>query len=123
MREIPKATTPERFVDYILSDTDSLHVVVGPVVWHDSNPTEKYFIIATSEAGRGFRCDRLSIADDGDRLAVLAALFQRRPLVIHDCDDELYMARLCETLWPGERISKLRATLEAERASWSAPKH
>jgi len=35
--------------------------------------------------------------------------------VIHDCDDELQMARLCEILWPCERITDLRKAVERER--------
>jgi hypothetical protein len=48
------------------------------------------------------------------RASVMLALVQRRPLVIHDMDDEIAMVRLCEMLWPGKRISKLRAAVEAE---------
>lgn len=28
------------------------------------------------------------------------ALVQRRPLVVHDTDDELQMARRCAAIWP-----------------------
>jgi hypothetical protein len=44
----------------------------------------------------------------------------RRPLVIHSMDDELQMAKWCEMLWPGERITKLRKGIEAERAEAAA---
>jgi hypothetical protein len=119
-RLITQPTTPEAAVNYILKDTDSPHVVIGPTVWHASNPEQKYFIVATSEAGRGFRCDRLDVRGDNDRTRFLRALFKRRAIVVHDCEDadEVYTARLCEMLWPGERISKLRAAVEAENASW-----
>lgn len=58
-------------------------------------------------AGEGMEVDEL-------RASVMLALVQRRPLVIHDMDDEIAMVRLCEMLWPGKRISKLRAAVEAE---------
>jgi hypothetical protein len=35
-------------------------------------------------------------------------------------EDELDMARLCEAIWPGERITNLRKEIEAERASSAA---
>jgi hypothetical protein len=37
--------------------------------------------------------------------------------VVHSVDDEVDMARLCEELWPGERISETRREVEAEYAS------
>jgi hypothetical protein len=39
---------------------------------------------------------------------------RKPPLVIIDIDDELKMARLCEALWPGERVTRLRKGVEAE---------
>jgi hypothetical protein len=124
-------TTPEVIVEVALADSDSVHVVLGPTLWHESNPEQKYFVIATSERGRGFRCDqnefyrvafrKILIADKHDRLRILRALVARKPaLVIHDCEGagEVYMARLCEALWPGERISRLRAAVEEEHKSW-----
>jgi hypothetical protein len=41
----------------------------------------------------------------------------RRPLVVHDFDDELEMTRFCEALWPGPKIKKLREAVEAEYAA------
>jgi hypothetical protein len=35
------------------------------------------------------------------RSRVKSALLARKPTVVHDCDDELYTARLCERFWPG----------------------
>jgi hypothetical protein len=48
-------------------------------------------------------------------MAVLAVLAGRKPRVIFDLGDELEMAQMCETLWPGQRITKLRKAVEAER--------
>lgn len=111
----------KQFVEYVLRGSNSPHVVIGPIVWQPNDGTAGkrwYFTVASSEPKRGFRCDQLSTDNKEDcehfRSAVYFAFFQHRPLVLHDTDDELYMARLCETLWPGQRISNLRKTLEAE---------
>jgi hypothetical protein len=48
------------------------------------------------------------------RAGFLQMLMTRKPLVIHDVGDEVTMARLCESLWPGERVAKLRQAVEAE---------
>jgi hypothetical protein len=105
----------ERIADHVLRDTNDTNVVIGPLVEREDQP-HPYFTIATSEAKRGFRCDQISINSPELRALVVLALMQRRPLVIHDTDDELYMARLCEALWPGERITTLRKQIERERS-------
>jgi len=99
----------------------------SPLVWKPSDgKTSKvwYFAVATSEKRRGFRCDRITIGDgikpDDARQSFLLALTRRKDrksLVAHDTDDELYMAKLCEALWPGERITRLRKQIEAERST------
>jgi hypothetical protein len=50
------------------------------------------------------------------RASLIVALIQGRPLVIHDTDDELEMARWCEAIWPSEKTRRVRAGIEAERA-------
>ena len=47
----------------------------------------------------------------------LAAAKFSCPILIHDTDDELYMAKFCEMLWPGDRITQVRKAVEAERAA------
>lgn len=112
--------TPAAAVDQVLRDIDGPHVVVGPLVWRPSPGTSDrdwYFIVAASEADRGFRCDELQ-GDETDRRRFLAELVQRRgPLVAHDMADELAMARLCASLWPGERTAAIARQIEAERRS------
>jgi hypothetical protein len=98
---------------HMLERSDDLNVVIGPTVHPPlGQDGPDYFMVATSEKKRGFRCDQISIGEGYDsetmRAGITMALVRRKPLVIHDVDDELYMARLCETLWPGERITKLR---------------
>jgi len=114
-----------KMVEHVRENADDLNVVIGPAAWQPSDGTTSkvwYFIVATSEKGRGFRCDQIVIADsmgdpDETRRGFIAALVRHRPLVIHDTDDELYMARLCETLWPGERITGIRKSIERERGA------
>jgi hypothetical protein len=114
-----------QIVTHVLEGSNDPQVVIGPLVKPpigQSGPD--YFVIASSEPGRGFRCDQISIGDgmgDGKecRSMVLGAFVRfgiGRGLVVHDTDDELYMAKLCEAIWPGERISKLVKIIEAERA-------
>jgi hypothetical protein len=50
----------------------------------------------------------------------MALATNHKPVVIHDFDDELAMVRFCEILWPGKRVAKIRAEIEAERKSRKA---
>lgn len=110
-------------IDYLLANATDSQIVFGPIVWQPKPEGEGrrwYFMIATCGPD-GFRCDSIS-ADDSVQLVedmrfslMLAMVAPGR--VLHDTDDELYAARLCETLWPGERITALRKTIERERAS------
>lgn len=110
-----------KFLDHVLAKSADVQVVVGPVAWQPDGAGKLwYFVVATADAHRQFRCDQLS-TDDVDEIESLRRDFilaatTRRPLVIHDTADELYMAKLCEALWPGERITKVREGVEAERA-------
>jgi hypothetical protein len=115
--------SPEQIADYALRGANSRHVVVGPLLWQSTDGTANkrwYFMLASSGEGRGFRCDMVTVTPDERekmRASVIMALIERRPLVIHDVGDEVTMARLCETLWPGPRITRLREGVEAEYAS------
>jgi hypothetical protein len=83
-----------------------------------------YFTLSTCDQDKQHRVDVVNIdasawgkgraACEEARDSLVFALMQRRPLVIHDMDDEVATVRLCETLWPGERISQIRADVEAE---------
>jgi hypothetical protein len=120
--------TAAQIAKFILRNTDSPHIVIGPATWQPSDGTAGkrwYVTIAASEADRGFRCDQIILSPDSpedDRARIMAAFVAHRPLVIHDTADELYMAQLCEILWPGPAITRLRQAVEAERdTSKSAP--
>jgi hypothetical protein len=120
-------TAFEQIASHVLAGTNDMHVVIGPLLWQPSDGTEAkrwYFIIATSEAGRGFRCDKIEVKTDEReqmRASVIFALVRRRPIVIHDMGDEVSMARLCETLWPGPRIAQIRQQIEADYAARQRP--
>jgi hypothetical protein len=111
------------FTDYVLADVIEPVVVIGPVVWQpdpDRNGKRRWYFNVSSAGPEGFRTDQLGAEDaalaDEMRAVFAMALVRRRPIVMHDCDDELYMARLCETLWPGPKIQRLRADIERERS-------
>ena len=96
--------------------------MIGPVCWASRQGRQKewYFTIASCGKDKQFRNDMIvtgasqSLGEE-IRAGVTMAFLACRPLVVHDTDDELYMAKVCETLWPGERISRIRAEIEAER--------
>jgi hypothetical protein len=48
-------------------------------------------------------------------VAIVTKLIRRPPLVIVEANDELEMARWCESLWPSEKTSRLRRAVEAEK--------
>jgi len=116
-------------VAFTLSDAGDPHVVVGPLCNQRSDGTSArrwYFCISTCDQDKCFRTDSVTLATapgiDPDDIAAMertrAALIKQLaaypPRVIHDVDDEIAAVRLCEALWPGERITALRQAVEAE---------
>jgi hypothetical protein len=106
-------------VDSILKDTDDINVVLTPMVWHPSKNGKAWsFTASVSKHGEwhAIKIEDHDYEPPGDaRSMVQVALTSREPIVVHDCDDELYAAKLCERLWPGERITKVRQSIERER--------
>jgi len=47
----------------------------------------------------------------------MLALVERRPCVMHDFDDELEMAKWAEAAWPCAKSTRIRKSIEAERAA------
>ena len=111
--------TAANILDQILSDAGDVHVVVGPLCtnpppsWVDKR---SYFNIATGGAQQEFRCD-LVYANAASRRGIITTLARRKPLVVTVVEDELEMAKVCEALWPGEVVTRLREAVEAERRS------
>jgi hypothetical protein len=117
----------DAIISHTLEGTDDSQVVIGPLVRPPlGKGNDNYFTIATSEAGCGFRVDQITTGDDwGEGIemrakTVAAFCGAGKGILVHDTGDELYMARLCETLWPGERITGLRKGIEEERKTRSA---
>jgi hypothetical protein len=103
-------------VEYVLGKAGDTQVVLGPLV-RDGHG-RWYFMLATAGPENDCHLDQVFVSSDepeADRTRVVRALVERRPFVIHDTDDELAMSRLCETLWPGERITSIRQAIESER--------
>ena len=94
---------------------------IGPLVWRPTDGTSSkmhYFMVATSGGGE-FHCDQIIMEDEQDREAFiveLTAIGIGAGLVIHNMDDELDMARWCEAMWPGKKITRIRKQLEQERS-------
>lgn len=99
------------------------NVVVGPIVWELYGDMRRWYFVAASADQKGFHTHQLAAQDESLceqlRAAFVLALVEKRPIVIHDMADELQMARMCETIWPSAKTSKIRAGIEAERAGTS----
>jgi hypothetical protein len=99
----------------------SPNIVMGPLVWQPSDgKTGKvwYFILVLSYADKGLRIVRLDADRKSDRALMLRTMAkQKLPVTVYDMGDELEMVRLCETIWPCARTSRIRATVEAEYAA------
>ena len=113
-------------VAFTLSDAGDLHVVVGPLCNQRSDGTSArrwYFHISTCGPDKQFRTDSVTLAETSSddiegmertRAALVRRLAAYPPRVIHDMDDEIATVRLCEQLWPGEAITRLRQAVETE---------
>ena len=101
-----------------LGDDLSPHIVLGPIVWQpcDDGARFWYFVLATANAGL-CEVDQIGSRDRAvaEDMRIAVAFAVRPPVVIHDFDDELEAARVCEMLWPSPKTAKLRAEIEAER--------
>ena len=80
---------------------DAPHVAIGPLVW-GINPKDGrhwYFVCASADAEGQFHLDCLTIGNDDREMAeetrstAFMELMQRRPIVVHDFDDEVRFAR------------------------------
>jgi hypothetical protein len=110
-------------VEHLLADVAGAvpHLMLGPVVWQipaGSDRQQWYFVVGSG--GRdGFWCDQLGGTGKADtakiREAVRLRLLQSPPIVVHDFDDELEMAKWCEAIWPCAMTTEIRTTIEAER--------
>jgi hypothetical protein len=109
-------------VDYVTRNLADNILVIGPTVLTENKAGKKewYFVVSGCDKDRGFRSDTIVAGNglDKDKLRAgfILKLIGKRRLMIHDTDDELYAIRLCETLWPCEKTTRIRKAIEAERA-------
>jgi hypothetical protein len=128
MKKRAKTTTRNKavaeIVDRVLHERGDIHVVVGPLVHRPDDG--HYFIVSSCGEDKDMRCDGVYLAFEPEELRaavrqdIVLELIARRPIVVHDTGDELYAAKLCEILWPGERITRIRKAIEQERVRWHA---
>ena len=64
----------------------------------------------------GFHCGNDRDLAERSRIALMVEFVFRRPLIVHEFDDELRFAEFCETMWPCERTTRIRTDVERERA-------
>lgn len=107
-------------VEFIRSKSDDSTAVIGPVVWQPSDGEKakrEYFIVAVASKAAGFWVTQVVIQEPQDRTDIIQELMVTKPpLIIHTTDDELYMAQLCEALWPSEKTRAIREAVQSERA-------
>lgn len=102
-------------VAFLLAHSGDSIFVLGPVVLApDDSP---YFSVGMAQPGGAFYLCCVE-GDEDDRVAI-ALGFVDKPVVICETDDELQMARTCETLWPCTRTLQIRRDIEAERKTQS----
>jgi hypothetical protein len=111
------AQSPQDIAAFLISKAADRTLALGPLVWlpgADGVSRLRYFIVGSADQCGEFHCDQI-IGGEDDRLALLAALVAHKPLVIHDFNDELAMARFAEAVWPCVKITRIREQLEKER--------
>lgn len=118
--------TPEYFIQALAKSLveGSVDLVptlaISPVVWEPDGAGGRrwYFSIATNGAD-GFGADQVC-GPTGEAVERVRAglrfeiLGRYRPVVLHDFDDELEMARWCAAQWPCAKSSKILANVELE---------
>jgi hypothetical protein len=102
--------------DHVLAG-NAEHILLGPIVLDDSDLP--YFVVGSATASGEFRVDQFK-ASERDlaemwRANLFLALVTRRPIVIHDFDDELEMARWAAAICPSARTARILAAIRRER--------
>jgi hypothetical protein len=122
----------DQIVDALTGSPMPHQVVVGPLRWRPDNngSPDWYFVCASSGDRDGFFTITVRLGKEQEedleavfwissnevwRSAAIVELEKRRPpIIVHDMDDELAMARLWEEIWPGPKTREERAGIEAE---------
>ena len=105
--------SPSHLADPLIGRADDKQLVIGPLVQREDVPLP-YFMFGLHEAD-GPYFDMVQVESEEIRLAVLAHLAERA-VIIHECGDELSMAKMIHALWPCEKTEQLRNQVVAERA-------
>ena len=116
-------TTTGNWTDMLAKTADQIlagdveHVLLGPIVRDDDNAS--YFVVGTTTEDGEFHVDQLK-AHKQDlarqwRDGIRMALIQRRPIVIHEFDDELEMAKWAAAICPGEKTARILEGIRRER--------
>jgi hypothetical protein len=102
----------------------SPHILLGPVVQRSigSNDSPEFYFIVTGGAEQTPSTMCIGGAErsypDTFRLALRADLVAHaKPIVLHDFDDELEMARRAAAIWPCEQTQRIVADIQAERTA------
>jgi hypothetical protein len=107
-----------KICDFIVSNAADRTLAIGPLVWQPSDGTSNkvhYFIVGSADTEKQFHCERIICESEADRFAIYVELINHKPLVVHDFDDELEMAKWCEAIWPCDKSHRIRKALEQER--------
>jgi hypothetical protein len=100
---------------------DDRRIIISPILRVLSDGADAPYYLFYSVITTGFRVEKIHIVDPIERLEVVGRLFAHQPpLELHFPDDELATLRLCENFWPCERVTALRAEVEAALASMKA---
>lgn len=113
-------------VDHIRSgEGTSHHVLVGPLALCAER--RQWSLVVGSADNSGFRADQIVFGSDkrhaeACRAALIAELVRRRPpLVLHNPNDELDLAKLAKAIWPSPATNQIHAAIEAERVLPATP--
>jgi hypothetical protein len=111
----------DEIADYILSKAADVHVMIGPLIelmYDGTKPAIPYVAVCTGDADGQMHVDQIMCHDEAGKFGLKLAIIQRRrPVVIHDMDDELYMAKMAAALWPCAKARRILAGTEKERAA------
>ncbi len=115
----------ERVVAQILKDRcECPYVIFGPVVWQGNQGKRDWYFDVISSDGASFFTVKVGGGDNAElagqcRASAFVSFLKRKPIVVHDMDDELTMAQLWEAIPPCEKTRTVRAGIEAERHQWA----
>ena len=106
--------TVEDAIGMLLDNSIDRCGVLGPVV-HEIKAVKKrwYCMFVTRPKDREHSIIKIVLGTkplekaEEDRAGLLLDAFQRAAHMIHDTDSELYMAQLCNTLWPCAKFQEI----------------